>query len=115
MKKSTKYIIGVTSVLSLVVIGKVTSKAVKKTTESIDKMKYKMLVREKLKDDQKFLAIANDLDDEQLKTMIGILEKIESNSREEQLSSYMESAKGNVDEIKNRILDAFEDLKEGER
>ncbi|MGX4687017.1 hypothetical protein JNUCC83_08955 [Vagococcus sp. JNUCC 83] len=97
MKKSTKYAIAATGVIGVVMVTKLTKKGIEKTSESVNRLKYKLLVKDKLQDNQNLLGIVNDLDDEELKTMVSVFERLETEPTDRHIESYLKSK---IDAIK---------------
>lgn len=99
MKKSTKCAIAATGVVSIIAVTKLTKKGIEKTTESVNRLKYKLLVKDKLQDNQNLLDIVDDLDDEELKTMVGVFERLETESAD----SHIDSLKSKLGSIKAQV------------
>ncbi len=98
MKKSTKCVMAATGIASVIVITKLTKKGIEKTSESVNRLKYRLLVKDKLQDNQNLLAIVDDLDDDELKTMVNVFERLETEPTERHIESYLKSK---IDAIKS--------------
>lgn len=104
MRKQTKYALAIGTVFGAIAIAKATKKGVERTVHSVHKIKYKMLVKDKLQDAQKFIDIIDDLSDEEIEVMIGILDLIEDHHEAEAHStSYLGAVKENAEELKNKF------------
>ncbi|MCI0131079.1 MULTISPECIES: hypothetical protein [Enterococcaceae] len=99
MKKSTKCAIVATGVIGLITITKLTKRGIEKTTESVNRLKYKLLVKDKLQDNQNLLDIIDELDDEELKTMVSVFERLEVEPTE----SHIDSLKSKLNAIKTQV------------
>lgn len=91
MKKSTKCAIAATGVIGVVMVTKLTKRGIEKTSESVNRLKYKLLVKDKLQDNQNLLDIVDDLDDEELKTMVNVFERLETEPTDRHIESYLKS------------------------
>ena len=97
MKKSTKCMIAATGVISVIAITKLTKKGIEKTSESVNRLKYKLLVKDKLQDNPNLLAIVDDLDDDELKTMVNVFERLDKEPSEKSVESFL---KTKIDSLK---------------
>lgn len=91
MKKTMKYVLGTAAILGTVAVIKVTKKGVEKTTESINKLKFKLLVRDKLNDNPGLLDLADDLADDEIRVLIDVLERLDDNKHEEHFGAAVKS------------------------
>ncbi len=104
MKTSTKVTIGLTvaaaaSVTTAVIVsGKVIEKIHHLTTRT----KVKKFVNDKFDGNEKLLEIVDHLSDNDLDSLMGILEKIKSGKKK--ISVYGDSLKGSTEDVKDRLM-----------
>lgn len=99
MKKSTKCMIAATGIIGVVAVTKLTKKGIEKTSESVNRLKYKLLVKDKLQDNPNLLAVVDDLDEDELRTMVNVFERLDKEPKEKHVESFL---KTKLDTIKQQ-------------
>ena len=89
--------IAATGIIGVVAVTKLTKKGIEKTSESVNRLKYKLLVKDKLQDNPNLLAIVDDLDEDELRTMVNVFERIDKEPTDQHFDSFF---KTKIDSIK---------------
>lgn len=110
MKTSTKISIGlgIAAVAGVSVAVIASEKIVKKVYHVTNRCKAKKFVNDKFGGNEKLLSIVDDLSDDELDSMLNVLDKVKDGRKK--ITAYGESLKDNTENLKDRLFSFIEEM-----